>query len=100
MVHRSFYHYDPSLSAAIVAAVLFSLAFIGTSVQWLRYKSWVLIVMVLAVGMEAGGYIVRCISTQHVNTKVIYAVQYCLVVLAPVFMAAVCYVLFVGQAFS
>ncbi|KAG0649848.1 rta1 [Hyphodiscus hymeniophilus] len=94
MVLQSYYRYDPSLPAAIVLSVLFSLAFVGTTVQWLRYRSWVWIIMVLVTAMEAGGYIVRCLSTQNIRDKNIYVVQYCLIVLAPVFMAAVCYVLF------
>ena len=44
--------------------------------------------------MESGGYIVRSISTQHVDSKKIYVVQFCLIVLAPVLMAAVLYVAF------
>jgi len=44
--------------------------------------------------VEAGGYIVRCISTQNIYDKNLYVVQFTLVVLAPVLMAAACYVLF------
>lgn len=90
----SYYKYDPSLDAAIVVAVLYSLAFIGTALQFLRYRSWVWTVMVVAAGMESAGYIVRCISTQNVATKTFYVVQFCLIVLAPVLMAAACYVVF------
>ena len=114
---RSYYRYDPSLPAAIVVSVLYSLAFVGTAVQWLRYKSWVWIIMVLTAGskcdlihnypsmksreaknrtvVEAGGHVVRCISTQNIADKDIYVVQFSLVVLAPVLIAAACYVIFV-----
>jgi hypothetical protein len=44
--------------------------------------------------VESGGYVVRSISTQHVDGKTIYVVQFCLIVLAPVLMAAVLYVAF------
>jgi hypothetical protein len=47
-VETSFYRYKPSLDAAIVVAVLYSLAFIGTQIQFLRYRSWVWTVMVVA----------------------------------------------------
>ena len=45
--------------------------------------------------VEAGGYIIRCISTQNTTDKDIYVVQFSLIVLAPVLMAAACYVIFV-----
>lgn len=44
--------------------------------------------------MESGGYIVRSISTQHVDSRTLYIVQFCLIVLAPVLMAAILYVAF------
>jgi hypothetical protein len=50
---RSYYRYDPSLPAAIVVSVLYSLAFIGIAVQWLRHKSWVWIIMILAAGSKS-----------------------------------------------
>ncbi|KAJ5912110.1 RTA1 like protein-domain-containing protein [Penicillium subrubescens] len=90
----SFYRYDPSLAVAIVAAVLYGIAFILTCVQWIRYKSWVWVVMVVAAAMEAVGYIGRCISTQNVTDKPVYVLQFALIILAPVLMAACCYVLF------
>lgn len=47
-VHRSYYRYNPSLAPAIVAAVLYTLAFIGTLVQWVRYRAWIWAIMVVA----------------------------------------------------
>lgn len=44
----SYYRYNPSLAVAIVAAVLYGIAFILTLVQWVRYRSWVWVVMVIA----------------------------------------------------
>jgi hypothetical protein len=52
MLQLSYFRYEPSLPAAIVVSVLFSLAFIGTTVQWLCYKSWVWIIMVLVSGSK------------------------------------------------
>ncbi|CAI7672468.1 unnamed protein product [Penicillium pancosmium] len=91
---ESHYRYDPSLAAAIVAAVLYGIAFLLTLIQWIRYKSWVWLTMVVAAAMEAIGYIARCISTQNVTEKSVYVLQFALVILAPVLMAACCYVLF------
>jgi ABC-type multidrug transport system permease subunit len=44
----SYYHYNPSLAVAIVAAVLYGIAFVLTFVQWIRFKSWVWVIMVTA----------------------------------------------------
>jgi membrane protein YdbS with pleckstrin-like domain len=52
IIEHSYYKYIPSLAAAIIFAVLFSLAYIGTQLQFLRYRSWVWTVMVLASGSE------------------------------------------------
>ncbi|KAJ6100173.1 hypothetical protein N7467_001708 [Penicillium canescens] len=90
----SYYHYNPSLAVSIVAAVLYTIAFMLTLVQWIRYKTWVWSVMVVAAAMEAVGYIARCVSVQYVTHRSIYALQLCLVILAPVLMAACCYILF------
>ncbi|KAJ5150161.1 RTA1 like protein-domain-containing protein [Penicillium atrosanguineum] len=90
----SYYRYNPSLAVAIVAAVLYGIAFILTFIQWFRFKSWVWVVMVTASAMEAVGYIARCVSTQNVTDKSIYALQFSLIILAPVLMAACCYIIF------
>ncbi|KAJ5223811.1 RTA1 like protein-domain-containing protein [Penicillium chermesinum] len=90
----SFYRYDPSLAVAVIAAALYGIAFILTVIQWIRYKAWVWVVMVVASGMEAVGYIARCFSTQNVTTKSTYVLQFALIILAPVLMAACCYVVF------
>jgi hypothetical protein len=110
---HDYYHYKPSVDAAIVVAVLYSLAFTGTLLQFLRYRSWVWTVMVLASGsehpsnaklqkattdnllVEAAGYITRVISAKNVDNKDPYIIQFTLVVLAPVLMAAACYIVFV-----
>lgn len=44
--------------------------------------------------VEAIGYIARCISTQNVTQKPVYVLQFSLIILAPVLMAACCYILF------
>ncbi|KAG4415649.1 hypothetical protein IFR04_011208 [Cadophora malorum] len=89
-----FYHYEPSLAAAIVFSVAYSLAFIGTMIQFMRYRSWVWTIMVVSSAMEAGGYIARCFSGQDPTSQDKYTVQLLLIVLAPVCMAAACYIVF------
>lgn len=44
--------------------------------------------------MEAAGWISRCISVKDVTDKQSYSVQFGLVILAPVLMAACCYIIF------
>jgi len=95
MAHeQDFYRYTPTLGAAIAVGVIYSLAFIATIVQFIRFKSWVWTVMLLASGMEAAGYIVRSISTKHIYNKNLYVTQFSLIILAPVLMAAACYIVF------
>lgn len=48
----SYYRYDPSLAVAIVAAALYSIAFLLTLVQWIRYKAWIWGIMVLAAASK------------------------------------------------
>lgn len=48
----SFCRYNPSFVVTIVAAVLYGIAFILTFVQWIRYKSWAWVVMVIAAGSK------------------------------------------------
>ena len=45
--------------------------------------------------VEVGGYIARCLSIHNQDSKTLYIVKYVLVGLAPVLMAAACYVVFV-----
>ncbi len=49
----SHYNYTPSFDAAIVVAVLYSLAFALTAFLWVRYRAWVWMVMVVAAGSKA-----------------------------------------------
>ncbi|TVY41356.1 Protoporphyrin uptake protein, partial [Lachnellula occidentalis] len=91
---KSRYAYDPSLATAIVAAALYTLAFALTFILWLTYKAWVWAVMVVAAAMESIGYIVRCLSTQKPDDKVLYVLSFALIILAPVLMAAACYIVF------
>ncbi|KAL4785897.1 RTA1 like protein-domain-containing protein [Aspergillus varians] len=91
---ESFYNYGPSLGAAAVFAAFYTLAFIGTVVQWLRFRPVVWLVMVIASAMEAVGYISRSISTQNTSARTAFVLQFALLVLAPVLMAGALYVLF------
>ncbi|KAK9365304.1 RTA1 like protein-domain-containing protein [Lipomyces kononenkoae] len=90
----SYYAYTPSHTAALVFAILFSITNAATVAQWIRYRAWVWLVMVVAGFMESLGYIVRTVSTKNPDKKGLFVAQFCLIVLAPVLMAAACYVIF------
>ncbi|KAJ5205255.1 ZIP metal ion transporter [Penicillium cf. griseofulvum] len=90
----SFYHYDPSQAVSIIAAVLYTIAFVLTAIQWIRYRAWIWSIMVISAAMEAIGYIGRCVSVQNKLEKSVYVLQFSLIILAPVLMAACCYILF------
>jgi hypothetical protein len=49
----SHYAYDPSLPVAIVAAVLYGVAFILTFFLWIRTKAWVWVMMVVAAASKS-----------------------------------------------
>ncbi|RDW72350.1 RTA1 domain-containing protein [Aspergillus mulundensis] len=91
---ESHYEYAPSLGAAAVFAALYTLALIGTVVQWIRFRPVVWLVMVIAAAMESTGYISRCISVQNTTARTVYVLQFALLILAPVLMAGALYVLF------
>lgn len=121
-VRASYYRYNPSLAPAIVAAVLYTIAFLLSLVQWVRYRAWIWAIMVVAAAsklifrqpcqkkdkkkkleerriltrglVEAAGWISRCISVKDVTDKPSYSVQFGLVILAPVLMAGCCYIIF------
>ena len=64
---HDYYRYKPSFDAAIVVAILYTLGFLGTILQFLRYRSWVWTVMVLASGSE---YHWRQRSTRSILTNI------------------------------
>ncbi|KAK9241861.1 RTA1 like protein-domain-containing protein [Lipomyces tetrasporus] len=90
----SYYAYTPSFAAAIAFAALYSATFIATFCQWIGYRAWVWIVMVLASLMESLGYIARSLSSHRTSTRGLFIAQFTLIVLAPVLMAAASYVIF------
>lgn len=100
MVQFDHYRYNPSLPAAIVAAALYGIVFVATLVRFIKYKSWVWVIMVVASAMEVGGYIARCISVKNPDSSSVFITQTALIVLAPVLMAAACYIVFVTDSFN
>ncbi|KAJ6139292.1 hypothetical protein N7471_005778 [Penicillium samsonianum] len=85
------YDYTPSIAAAVVFAVLYSLTCLTTTAQYFMLRCWFWLFMVIASIMEAVGYIARIISAKNVTSTTIYAVSFLPIFLAPAVIAASCY---------
>lgn len=105
----SYYDYTPSLPAAYIFAVLYTVPAIFTLYQYISLKCWFWIFMVIASLMEAAGYITRAISVNQptvlrtscicpvptdlplIHMVVPFLVQFMCIFLAPAIIAASCY---------
>ncbi|KAF3406985.1 hypothetical protein DPV78_000640 [Talaromyces pinophilus] len=87
----SLYDYDPSVSAAIIFAVLYSIVGVTTTYQYIALRCWFWIFMVIASLMETVGYIVRILSAKDPTSTLLYAVSFLPIFLAPAVIAASCY---------
>ncbi|KAI1144610.1 RTA1-domain-containing protein [Hypoxylon sp. FL0543] len=90
----SFYDYNPSKAVAGVCAALFGITFIWSTFMTFRKRAWVWTVQLLAILMEIVGYADRIASAAKPSDMNLYAVQFCVIILAPVLMAGVIYVVF------
>jgi hypothetical protein len=108
------YLYQPSQAVAGVACGLYSIGFLISVFQIIRYKAWIWFIMAVAIGskcgfmskqigtgtdrmsttVEAVGYGARISSAADVTQRTVYIVQYVLVILAPVLMAGIVYLVF------
>ncbi|KAI1412932.1 RTA1-domain-containing protein [Hypoxylon sp. FL1857] len=90
----SFYEYDPSKAVAGVCLALFLITFIWSTFMTFRKRAWVWMVQLLAILMEVVGYADRIASAAKPSDLNLYALQFCVIILAPVLMAGVIYVVF------
>ncbi|KAL7626584.1 hypothetical protein AAE478_003356 [Parahypoxylon ruwenzoriense] len=90
----SFYDYDPSEAVAGVCAALFGVSLVYASFMTVQKRAWVWTVQLLAILMEVLGYAVRIASAGDTDNLNLYAIQFCVIILAPVLMAGVIYVVF------
>jgi len=44
-----YWHYDPSHTAAVVGTILYLITTVVTFVQWIKYRAWVWVVVLLGV---------------------------------------------------
>ncbi|KAI1805806.1 RTA1 like protein [Daldinia bambusicola] len=90
----SFYSYDPSEAVAGVCVALFGITLVWSSVLTIRKRAWVWTVQLLAILMEVVGYGDRIASAANPTNLNLYAVQFCVIILAPILMAGAVYVVF------
>ncbi|KAI1772494.1 RTA1-domain-containing protein [Hypoxylon cercidicola] len=92
--HVSFYRYDPSEVLAVVSCVLFGVTFLWSTFMTIRRRAWIWIVQLIAIFMEVLGYAVCIKSAEDPTNLTLYAIQFCVIMLAPILMAAAIYVVF------
>ncbi|KAF5560173.1 Streptomycin 3 adenylyltransferase [Fusarium napiforme] len=88
------YHYDPSLTAAIIFIVAFSLSGIYHTYQVIRLRSWYFIPFVVGSIVEIIGYTSRAINASEPSLKWTdgpYIIQALFLLLGPPFYAASIY---------
>ncbi|KAK9328250.1 RTA1 like protein-domain-containing protein [Lipomyces starkeyi] len=88
-----YYRYNPSLVAAIVFVVLFSLATVIHTYRLLRTKTWYFIPLLVGGVFETIGYIGRILSSRQTPnwTLVPYIIQTLFLLVAPALFAASIY---------
>ncbi|KAK3110177.1 hypothetical protein LTR53_015807 [Teratosphaeriaceae sp. CCFEE 6253] len=89
-----YYHYSPSLAAAILFAILFGLSTSLHSIQMLRSRTWFLIPFVIGGILETIGYVGRALSAgQNPGPYTLgpYIIQSLLTLVAPALFAASIY---------
>ncbi|UJR07231.1 hypothetical protein I4U23_011519 [Adineta vaga] len=88
------FHYIPSMAATVVSLILFTFTFICLSVWTIRKRSWYMITLLIGCIMEIIGYSTRIpLVIQPVGQTGLYACMHACIILAPVFNAAIEYVL-------
>ncbi|CAK1362649.1 unnamed protein product [Cercospora beticola] len=86
-----FYRYHPSLAAAIIFAIVFSITVGLHVVQCIRSRTWYLIPFLIGGFCEIVGYIGRAISSQDQWALGPYIMQTMTLLIAPAFCAASIY---------
>ncbi|KAI2626699.1 RTA1-domain-containing protein [Hypoxylon sp. NC1633] len=90
----SFYNYDPSQAVAAVCCALFGVALVWSTFMTFRKRAWIWAIQLLAITLEVLGYAARIASARDVDDLNLYALQFCVIILAPVLMAGIIYVVF------
>ncbi|PVH70445.1 RTA1 domain protein [Cadophora sp. DSE1049] len=88
-----FYHYDPSMTAAVVFIACFLITTALHTYQFIRTRTWFLIPLVIGGFFEWIGYVGRAISSQQSPNWTLgpYLIQTLLLLVAPALFAASIY---------
>ena len=88
-----YYHYNPSLPAASIFAILFLLTSLVHIYQLIRSRTWYFTPLVVGGVMECIGYIGRILSSRQSPNWTLgpYIIQSVLILLAPILFAASVY---------
>ncbi|KAF2120798.1 RTA1 like protein-domain-containing protein [Lophiotrema nucula] len=93
---RVYYHYTPSLPAAIVAVVVFFVLFSLHTFKLFKTRTWFCTPFVIGALFEIIGYAGRAYAHTHTDSKPVYIVQTLFILLAPILFAASIY-MFLGR---
>ena len=90
-----YYRYDPSLAAAIIFMVLFSLTSLFHLYQLIRARTWYFLALVIGAIFEMIGYIGRILSSQQSPNWTLgpFIIQSILLLVAPALFAASIYMI-------
>ncbi|KAJ5774760.1 hypothetical protein N7457_009656 [Penicillium paradoxum] len=88
---RNIYGYNPSLPAAIIFIVLFSVSSAHHTYQLTKSRCWYFIPFVIGGIFQVIGYICRAASYNNFTGIPLYAMQTCFILLAPPLYAASIY---------
>lgn len=88
---KSLWLFCPSYGAAIAFAVLFGLITLAHVVQAVWHRKPFLMVLITGSLWEAGGYVARTFSVIDQKNEPPYTVQLLLIILAPLWLNAFCY---------
>ncbi|EOA86847.1 uncharacterized protein SETTUDRAFT_19367 [Exserohilum turcica Et28A] len=85
------YIYDPSCALAIVGVVVVTLLSAYSFSQYLRNRSWFLWAAMIAILMLDLGFVCRLVSAYNEGQDGPFLVSWLMILLAPSFLAAACY---------
>ncbi|KAL3472567.1 RTA1 like protein [Aspergillus californicus] len=86
-----FYHYTPSIPAAVIFIILFTITTTYHLYQLVKNKSWYFIAFVLGGIFQIIGYAARTAAHSNLGNVPIYSIQAILILLAPALYAASIY---------
>ncbi|EIN12916.1 RTA1-domain-containing protein [Punctularia strigosozonata HHB-11173 SS5] len=89
---RAVWPYDPSFAAALLFLALFGVSTILHTVQMFRYRKWISWVIIMSALWQVVGFVLRVLSTRHQLNKGYYSALQIVILLAPLWTNAFCYI--------